>query len=93
METNQRVPAFKVALSVEAFNGKFSCSLEVFLGDVKVWNSGHYSRFYTLDKCVLELTDDGDLRLKGPKDQVGWRTGTFGQGVEVKLDMKSHFYH
>jgi hypothetical protein len=23
--------------------------------------------------------------LKGPKEQVGWRTGTSGQGVEVKL--------
>ncbi|XP_062167500.1 G-type lectin S-receptor-like serine/threonine-protein kinase SD2-5 [Alnus glutinosa] len=82
METSQRAPAFKVALSVEAFNGKYSCSLDVFLGDVKVWNSGHYTRFYTWDKCVLELTDDGDLRLKGPKEQVGWRTGTSGQGVE-----------
>lgn len=27
---------------------------------------------------------DGDLRLKGPKVQVGCRTGTSGQGVEVK---------
>jgi hypothetical protein len=85
METNQRVPAFRVALSVEAFNGKYSCSLEVFLGDVKVWNSGHYSRFYTRDKCVLELTDGGDLRLMGPNKHVGWRAGTSGQGVEVKL--------
>ncbi|PON94395.1 lectin domain containing protein [Trema orientale] len=82
METNQMEPNFKVALSVEAIGGKYSCSLEVFLGDVKVWNSGHYSKFYMRDKCVLELTQDGDLRLKGPKDRVGWRTGTFGQGVE-----------
>ncbi|XP_024934650.3 EP1-like glycoprotein 3 isoform X1 [Ziziphus jujuba] len=77
-------PNFKAALSIEAVNGKYSCSLEVFLGDVKVWNSGHYSRFYVSDKCVLELTEDGDLRLKGPKNRVGWRTGTSGQGVEVK---------
>jgi hypothetical protein len=34
---------------------------------------------------MLELTDDGDLRLKGPKEQVGRQTGTSGQGVEVKL--------
>lgn len=84
METNQIEPNFKAALSVEAVNGKYSCSLEVFLGDVKVWNSGHYSRFYTWDECVLELTNDGDLRLKGPQDRVGWRTGTSGQRVEVK---------
>ncbi|XP_050244093.1 PAN domain-containing protein At5g03700 isoform X2 [Quercus robur] len=83
METNQIEPNFKAALSVEAVNGKYSCSLEVFLGDVKVWNSGHYSRFYTWDECVLELTNDGDLRLKGPKDRVGWRTGTSGQRVEI----------
>lgn len=85
METNEITPTFKTALSVEAVNGKYSCSLEVFLGDVKVWNSGHYSKFYTSNICVLQLTQDGDLRLKGPKDRVGWRTGTSGQGVQVKL--------
>lgn len=53
------------------------------LGDVKVWNSGHYSRFYVSEKCVLELTKDGDLRLKGPNDRVGWLSGTSRQGVEV----------
>lgn len=84
METNQMDPSFKVALSVEAVNGKYSCSLEVFLGDVKVWNSGHYSRFYVSDKCMLELSEDGDLSLKGLRNRVGWRTGTSGQGVEVK---------
>ncbi|CAB4315323.1 unnamed protein product [Prunus armeniaca] len=82
METNEITPTFKTALSVEAVNGKYSCSLEVFLGDVKVWNSGHYSKFYTSNICVLQLTQDGDLRLKGPKDRVGWRTGTSGQGVQ-----------
>ncbi|EXB42386.1 PAN domain-containing protein [Morus notabilis] len=82
MENNKMEPNFKVALSVEAIEGKFSCSLEVFLGDVRVWNSGHYSRFYVSNKCVLELTGDGDLRLKGPKERVGWRTGTSGQGVQ-----------
>ncbi|XP_062006163.1 G-type lectin S-receptor-like serine/threonine-protein kinase At5g24080 [Rosa rugosa] len=82
MDTNLTIPSFKAALSVEAFNGKYSCSFQVFLGNVKVWNSGHYSKFYTSNVCVLELTSDGDLRLKGPKDRVGWRTGTSGQGVE-----------
>ena len=85
METDQITPNFRVALSVEAINGKYSCSLEVFLGDVRVWNSGHYSRFYTTEKCMLELTDDGDLRLNGPKEQIGWKTGTSGQAVEVKI--------
>ncbi|CAK7343642.1 unnamed protein product [Dovyalis caffra] len=89
METNQMVPNFRVALSVEPVKGNYSCSLEVFLGDVKVWNSGHYSHFYTSDKCLLELTKDGDLQLKGPKDQIGWRTGTSGQGVERLEIMKT----
>ncbi|XP_028808630.1 EP1-like glycoprotein 3 [Neltuma alba] len=82
IQTNQTAPNFRLALGVEAIDGKYSCSLQVFLGDVKVWDSGHYSRFYTTEKCLLELTQDGDLRLKGPKDQVGWKTGTSGQDVE-----------
>ncbi|GAV91674.1 B_lectin domain-containing protein [Cephalotus follicularis] len=82
MEGSQIEPNFKAALSVEAINGKYSCSLEVFLGDVKVWNSGHYWKFYTSKKCVIELTGDGDLQLKGLKERVGWRTGTSAQGVE-----------
>ncbi|XP_021655162.2 G-type lectin S-receptor-like serine/threonine-protein kinase SD2-5 isoform X2 [Hevea brasiliensis] len=83
METNQMEPNFKAALSVEPIDGKYSCSLEVFLGDVKVWNSGHYSPFFTSERCVLELTKQGDLQLKGEKERVGWRTGTSGQGVEI----------
>lgn len=77
------VPGFRAALSVEALDGKYTCSLSVFLGDVKVWDSGHLTRFYTSERCVLELTKDGDLQLKGAKEQVGWRTATSGQGVEV----------
>ncbi|KAF8042222.1 hypothetical protein BT93_A0750 [Corymbia citriodora subsp. variegata] len=77
-------PNFKVALSVEASGGgtNYSCSLEVFLGDVKVWSSGHSSRFYVAERCALELAADGDLRLKGPDEKIGWRTGTSGQAVE-----------
>ncbi|TYI91629.1 hypothetical protein E1A91_D02G006500v1 [Gossypium mustelinum] len=56
-DTKQIEPSFRVALSTEANKGKYSCSLEVFLGDVK---------------------------LKGPKNRIGWRTGTSGQGVEIK---------
>ncbi|KAI9116054.1 hypothetical protein K1719_012984 [Acacia pycnantha] len=82
LQTNQTTPNFRLALGVEAIDGKYSCSLQVLLGDVKVWDSGHYSRFYTTEKCLLELSQDGDLRLKGPKEQVGWKTGTSGQGVE-----------
>ncbi|XP_022982590.1 EP1-like glycoprotein 3 [Cucurbita maxima] len=75
-------PNFRLALTVEPTQGNFSCSLQVFLGEVKVWSSGHFSRFFVTDICALELTRDGDLRLKGPTGQVGWRTGTSGQGVE-----------
>lgn len=84
------LPNFKVALSVEASSGgrNYSCSLEVFLGDVKVWNSGHSSRFYLADRCALELTTDGDLQLKGPDERVGWRSGTSGQAVE-RLQIQS----
>ena len=77
------LPSFKAALSVEAINGKYACSLSVFLGEVKVWDSGHFTRFYTSEKCLLQLTTDGDLLLKGANEQVGWRTATHGQGVEV----------
>ncbi|KAM7262645.1 hypothetical protein ACFE04_000328 [Oxalis oulophora] len=83
MESDQAKPNFRAALSVEAFpDRKFSCSLQVFLGDVKVWSSGHYSKFFTKGKCLLELDKDGDLLLKGRKGRVGWRTGTFAQGVQ-----------
>ncbi|KAL0375419.1 UNVERIFIED_CONTAM: hypothetical protein Sradi_3457600 [Sesamum radiatum] len=82
METEQTVPHFRTAISVEAVDEKYSCSLDVFLGGVRVWSSGHLSRFYTTEKCVLELTDSGDLRLKGEKEFVGWRSGTSGQGVK-----------
>ncbi|KAK1562017.1 hypothetical protein Q3G72_004947 [Acer saccharum] len=89
METEQIVPNFKAALSVEAVNGRFACSIEVFLGDFKVWNSGHYSRFYVSEKCVLELTENGDLHLMGPNERIGWKTGTSGQGVERLKIMKT----
>lgn len=83
IETEQMPPKFRAAINVEAVDEKYSCSIEVFLADVRVWSSGHLSRFYTTEKCVLELTEDGDLRLKGQKDRVGWRSGTSGQRVEV----------
>lgn len=84
MESDRTKPSFRAALSVEAVEArKYSCSLEVFIGDVKVWNSGHYSKYLVSDECILELTADGDLQLKGPNDEVGWRTGTSGQNVEV----------
>lgn len=62
---------------------KYSCSLDVFLGEVRVWSSSHFSRFYVDEKCVLELTDLGDLRLKGKNERVGWKSGTSRQGVKV----------
>ncbi|KAF5952404.1 hypothetical protein HYC85_010348 [Camellia sinensis] len=82
METDQMAPKFKVALNVEAVEEKYSCSIDVLLGDVRVWSSGHLSRFYATEKCVVELTQGGDLQLKGQKEQVGWRSGTSGQGVQ-----------
>ncbi|XP_073158385.1 putative receptor protein kinase ZmPK1 [Henckelia pumila] len=83
IETEQMPPKFRAAINVEAVDEKYSCSIDVFLADVRVWSSGHLSRFYTTEKCVLELTKDGDLRLKGGhKERIGWRSGTSGQGVE-----------
>lgn len=82
METDQMPLNFRTAMSVEALDGRYACSLQVFLGTVKVWSSGHVSKFFTSDVCVLELTKMGDLRLKGLNDEIGWRTGTSGQGVE-----------
>ncbi|KAK9159234.1 hypothetical protein Scep_005808 [Stephania cephalantha] len=76
------VPNFKAALSVEDINGSYSCSLQVFIGDFKVWSSGHFSQFKPAEVCVLELTEKGDLQLKDSKEQIGWRSGTSGQGVE-----------
>ncbi|XP_026388909.1 G-type lectin S-receptor-like serine/threonine-protein kinase SD2-5 isoform X2 [Papaver somniferum] len=84
MEPEQiTVPSFKVALSVEAsFNGSFSCSLQIFLGEFKVWDSGHASKFYPQNKCMLEFTEGGVLLLRGSERQIGWTSGTSGQGVE-----------
>lgn len=83
MEANQMLPNFRAALSVEGINEEYSCSLDVFLGEIKVWSSGHFSRFFTKDKCVLQLTQDGELELKGQNEQIGWRSGTSKQGVKV----------
>ncbi|XP_020977211.1 PAN domain-containing protein At5g03700 isoform X1 [Arachis ipaensis] len=90
VETNHTTtkPNFRVALSIDPFNGRYTCSLQVFLGDVKVWDSGHYSRFFTTEKCLLDITMDGDLMLKGPKEHVGWKTGTSGQGVKQRLEIQ-----
>ncbi|KAL2541422.1 D-mannose binding lectin protein with Apple-like carbohydrate-binding domain [Abeliophyllum distichum] len=82
METEQSSPTFRTALSVEAINENYLCSLDIFLGDVKVWSSSPLSQFYTREKCVLELTLYGDLRLKDENERIGWRSGTSGQGVE-----------
>ncbi|KAJ4979581.1 hypothetical protein NE237_010361 [Protea cynaroides] len=84
LETGNIEPDFRVALSVEAMDNlkKYSCSLQLFLGDTKVWSSGHMSPFYPSQKCVLELTEGGELLLMGARRRVGWRTMTSGQGVE-----------
>ncbi|KAI3759930.1 hypothetical protein L1987_50317 [Smallanthus sonchifolius] len=82
LETSQPVPSFRAGLTVEAVEGKYVCSFDVFLGDFKVWSSSHLSRFFTTEKCVIGLTRDGDLRLTGHDDQIGWRTATYGQGIK-----------
>lgn len=84
--SSTREPGFKAALTMESNDnndGRYLCSLQVFLGDVKVWSSGHYSKMYVSNKCIFELAKDGDLRLKSSNKHVGWRSGTSGQGVEV----------
>ncbi|CAO2839216.1 unnamed protein product [Amaranthus hypochondriacus] len=82
METEEMPLNFRTAMSIDAIDGKYGCSLQVFLGNVMVWSSGHATKFFTSDTCVLELTKFGDLRLIGVNDEIGWRTGTSGQGVE-----------
>ncbi|CAA0836221.1 D-mannose binding lectin protein with Apple-like carbohydrate-binding domain [Striga hermonthica] len=92
IEAEQKTePFFRAAVSIEAADEyeKYSCSIDVFLGDVKVWSSGHLSRFYAVNKCVLELTENGDLRLKGEKELIGWRSGTSGQGVKRLLLLRT----
>ncbi|KAL4557791.1 hypothetical protein LXL04_035981 [Taraxacum kok-saghyz] len=82
LETSQSVPNFRAGLIFEATEDKYVCSLEVFLGNFKVWSSSHSSRFFTSQKCVLSLTRDGDLQLTGHNGVIGWRTATHGQGIE-----------
>ncbi|XP_047978089.1 G-type lectin S-receptor-like serine/threonine-protein kinase At5g24080 [Salvia hispanica] len=84
IKTDQNPPYFSAAISVEAVEEaqRFSCSLDVFLGEVRVWSSAHFSRFYVDEQCVLEFNDIGDLRLKGQNERVGWKSGTSTQGVK-----------
>ncbi|ESQ45344.1 hypothetical protein EUTSA_v100103480mg, partial [Eutrema salsugineum] len=88
--SSTREPAFKAALTMESSddNRRYVCSLQVFIGDVRVWNSGHYSKMYVFNKCIFELSKDGDMRLKSSNKHVGWRSGTSGQGVE-RLEIQS----
>ncbi|AEE78829.1 putative protein [Arabidopsis thaliana] len=89
--SSTREPGFKAALTMESSDkddGRYLCSLQIFLGDVRVWSSGHYSKMYVSSKCIIELTKDGDLRLKSSYKHVGWRSGTSGQGVE-RLEIQS----
>ncbi|CAA7019286.1 unnamed protein product [Microthlaspi erraticum] len=94
METDSsstREPSFKAALTMESSDkddGRYLCSLQIFLGDVRVWSSGHYTKMYASNKCIIELAKDGDLRIKRSNKHVGWRSGTSGQGVE-KLEIQS----
>ncbi|XP_042513928.1 G-type lectin S-receptor-like serine/threonine-protein kinase SD2-5 [Macadamia integrifolia] len=84
MEIGNGEPDFRAAVTVEAMNNlkRYSCSLQVFLGDTIVWSSSHFSPFYPSQRCVLELTKGGELLLMGGRRRVGWRTNSSGQGVE-----------
>ncbi|CAG7883546.1 unnamed protein product, partial [Brassica rapa] len=93
METetsSRREPSFKAALTMESseYKGRYLCSIQVFFGDVRVWSSGHYTKMYVSNKCIFELTEDGDMRLKRSNKRVGWRSGTSGQGIE-RLEIQS----
>ncbi|ONK77087.1 uncharacterized protein A4U43_C02F2970 [Asparagus officinalis] len=83
-------PSFKAALSVEAINGDISCFLAVLLGDVKVWGSDHFMKFWADGACVIELTQDGDLQVQDRNGHVGWSSGTSGLGVKsLELQKRS----
>ncbi|KAL2899968.1 hypothetical protein RDABS01_025050 [Bienertia sinuspersici] len=82
METDEMPLNFKTAMSIEAIDGRYACSLEVYLGNVKVWSSGHVTKFFTSESCMLEFSRSGDLMLKGYNYEIGWKTGTSRQGVE-----------
>ncbi|WVZ68351.1 hypothetical protein U9M48_017302 [Paspalum notatum var. saurae] len=81
----QRQPGFVAAVSTEAAAaaGRYTCSLVVLLGGVKVWASDHLDKFVARAMCRLELTEDGQLRLTDGAGNVGWLSGTAGQGVKV----------
>ncbi|XP_076941961.1 EP1-like glycoprotein 3 [Bidens hawaiensis] len=90
LKTRQAVPSFRAGLTVEAVGEeKYACSFDVFLGNFKVWSSSHSSRFLTTEKCVIGLTWDGNLRLTGHNDQLGWQTATYGKGIKRLQLLKS----
>ncbi|XP_077236947.1 D-mannose binding lectin protein with Apple-like carbohydrate-binding domain-containing protein [Tasmannia lanceolata] len=100
LQAGEKIPYFKAAISVEAFDGKYLCSLVVLLGELQVWSSVQFSRFFLSGSCMIELLENGVLQLKDSSGQIGWQTGTFGQGVEklqllrtgnlVLTDAKNH---
>ncbi|KAJ1286009.1 hypothetical protein BS78_03G321000 [Paspalum vaginatum] len=88
----QRQPGFVAAVSAEAAGGagRYTCSMAVLLGGVKVWASDHLDKFVARALCRLELTEDGQLRLTDGTGNVGWLSGTAGQGVKaLHLDRKT----
>lgn len=81
-------PGLRAALSVEAVQGRYSCSMVVLLGGLKVWSSDHSARFTPAGSCILDLTVDGDLQIKDSTGRVGWRSGTPGVGVQVTCHLR-----
>ncbi|XP_058114152.1 uncharacterized protein LOC131257014 isoform X2 [Magnolia sinica] len=93
IHAGETVPDFKAALSVDTFDGKYLCELAVFLGEQKVWNSGRFSHFYPTGSCVLELLETGVLQLSDTSGRIGWRIGSYGQGVKMlQLQRTASYY-
>ncbi|XP_031476321.1 G-type lectin S-receptor-like serine/threonine-protein kinase SD2-5 isoform X1 [Nymphaea colorata] len=87
-------PAFSCFLRLQARSGRYWCSLAVSLGNVVVWSS---VEFPPSEACLLELTGDGELQLgdhvpgaggSGNHGVIIWRSGTSGQGVKQKLQLR-----
>lgn len=82
---DREVPRFRAALNVEPMQGRYMCYLSVLFGQVEVWSSKALSEFSPTSSCTVELTAAGELLLRDSSRRVGWRAGTFGQGVQVLL--------
>ncbi|KAK9289490.1 hypothetical protein L1049_007645 [Liquidambar formosana] len=81
METDQMVPTFKAALSVEAaaIDEKYSCSIEVFIGDrLKLLRTGNLVLFDALNRIKWQsFSFPTDVMLWGQRHSVATRLTSF----------------